>query len=120
MIWRRFFLPWTARFTLGISAQPLFFPRRNRTRLASGPTSTTPEIRRLREPVFLIRKWFPVAFLRMTFPVAVRRNRLAAPRWLFIFGTDPDPFVPRGATAFRRRQRLPPRSRPSLPGPSGA
>jgi len=54
--------------------------------LRSERTSVMPEIRRLREPVFFIRKWFPVALRRMTLPVPVSRNRLAAPRCDFIFG----------------------------------
>ena len=54
--------------------------------LRSERTSAIPEIRRLREPVFFIRKWLPVALRRMTLPVPVSRNRWAAPRCDFIFG----------------------------------
>ena len=53
---------------------------------ASGPTSAMPLTRRFRPLDFLISMWFPVALRCRTFPVLVTRNRLAAPRWVFIFG----------------------------------
>ena len=53
---------------------------------ASGPTSAMPLTRRFRPLDFLMSMWFPVALRCRTFPVLVTRNRLAAPRWVFIFG----------------------------------
>src|SRR5439155_17507499 len=90
MISRRFFLAWTALFTRGI-VRPLvsaagYLPRSRLTCLASGPTVVMPEMRRLWEPLFLIRKWFPVPFRRRTLPFTVTTNRLAAPRCVLIFG----------------------------------
>lgn len=53
---------------------------------ASGPTSAIPETRRLRLEVFLVNMWLPEALRRRTLPVGLTRNRLAAPRCVFIFG----------------------------------
>ena len=37
--------------------------------------------------LFFVKIWLPKAFLLLTFPVDVFRNRFAAPLFVFIFGT---------------------------------
>jgi hypothetical protein len=54
---------------------------------ASGPTTSIPDMRRLRAAVFLPSMWLPVACRRITLPLPVTRNRLVAPLCDFIFGT---------------------------------
>src|SRR5262245_15820380 len=85
MISRRFFFPWTERFTRGIVDSP-YWPSMRLTVVASGPTSFMPVTRRRRLPVFLVSMCFPVALRCSTLPFRVIRNRLAAPRCDFIFG----------------------------------
>ena len=52
----------------------------------SAVTSAMPSTRRRRLPLFLRRKWFPVALRCRTLPVRVMRNRLAVARCVFCLG----------------------------------
>src|SRR5436190_11840175 len=121
MISRRFFLAWTALFTRGI-VRPLvsaggYLPSSLLTCFDSGPTVAMPEIRRLWELLFLIRKWFPVPLRRRTLPFTVTTSRLAAPRCVLIFGMfEPVP-LPRRTTDGVRPAVPPHRPGPAPPVP---
>src|SRR5712692_2960621 len=55
-----------------------------------------PSTRRRRLPDFFVSMWLPVAFRCRTLPVLVTRNRFAAPRCDFIFGTADPSSLPLG------------------------
>src|SRR5262245_7350910 len=57
----------------------------------SSPSVSVAPLRscRIRFGDFFVRMWFLNAFFRRTFPDAVRRNRFAALRFVFIFGMGP-------------------------------
>src|SRR4029077_10259960 len=62
-------------------------PSNRSTRFLSPPvTSAGRARRRVRLVGFFSSRWARNAFRRMIFPVPVTLNRLAAPRWVFIFG----------------------------------
>src|SRR5688500_17650703 len=79
------------RTTFDLTRGIVFLPYACKRRLmffSSSRTLIVVDRRRLRFRFddFLVRIWLFPAFDRFTFPEPVIENRLAAPRWLFIFG----------------------------------
>src|SRR4029453_2178059 len=83
-----------------------YFPRSRRMLVRSAVTSVMPSTRRRRLPLFLRRKWFPVALRWRTLPVRVMRNRLAVARCVFCLGIFLVPWL------------VPPVVRPVVPIPA--
>src|SRR6476620_6229273 len=119
-ILRRLFLPWTDRLTLAIVRTPASWvcegtgcqrPSSLSTFFFSLPTtSASRPRRRVRLLGFFSSRCERYAFRRTTFPVPVTRKRLAAPRWVFIFGIR----LLRCRLAVERRRRSPPPPGPQL------
>src|SRR3954464_717554 len=85
---RRLFLLWTDRLTLAIGVAPdQARPSRRSTRFLSPPvTSAGRARRRVRLVGFFSSRWARFALRLVILPVPVTLKRLAAPRWVFIFG----------------------------------
>src|SRR3954453_21784714 len=95
---RRCFLLWTARLTLAIDLllracgrrlleRDYLSPNRRSMRALSPPVTWASRLRRrVRFDGFGSSMWFMNALRRTILPVPVSLNRLAAPRWVFIFG----------------------------------
>src|SRR5437588_5095141 len=72
-------------------------------RAASPGLATTSRLRRrVTFDGFFSRRWFIFALRRMTLPLLVILNRLAAPRCVFIFGMGADSSLLRGRFVERR------------------
>src|SRR6266508_64177 len=141
MVVRLALAPWTARLTLAIvvlfpvggALGPRYRPSMLRTlRRSLATTATGRARRRLRAGDFFSGSWFNLVCLRSSLPFLVVQKRLAAPLWVFIFGTrspmgcGPAPgdrrTPPRGpGRAYRRAgPGRPPGARPCRPGSCGA
>src|SRR5919206_3370603 len=84
---RRCFLPWTERLTRAMNDSPYRRPRSRSTCFLSPPSNSEPRPRRrVRLLGFFSSRWARNALRRRILPVPVAANRLAAPRWVFIFG----------------------------------